>query len=207
MLTALFALCTWKLYPTSSGTVVFVKKLWYEVSVFITEKILFNFILHFENVVFGYFIQDNVNNEAFVINLFILLVKFHIHKCKFSNRNPVSQCFIKNWKAIFVPFKVALIERLSKLSVCVLSSKYLSNVKVMHVCLFFFVFFFIFFIFIYFILFPWLYIVCVLFCICCLRHNKKKKKKKKNVFKRIDSQDFPVVWLLPSRVEEIAYLL
>ncbi len=32
---------------------------------------------------------------------------------------------------MFVPFKVALIEKLSKLSVCVLSSKYLSNVKVM----------------------------------------------------------------------------
>ncbi len=52
--------------------------------------------------------------------------------------NPASQCFIKNWKAIFVPFKVALIEKLSKLSVCVLSSKYLSNVKVMLVfkCIF-----------------------------------------------------------------------
>ncbi len=79
-----------------------------------------------------------MNNKAFVINLLVLLVKFHIHRCKFSNRKPVSQCFIKNWKAIFVLFKVALIERLSKLSVCVLSSKYLSNVKVMHVfkCIF-----------------------------------------------------------------------
>ncbi len=46
--------------------------------------------MHFENVVLGYFIQDNVNNKAFVINLFVLLVKFHIHRCKFSNRNP---CF------------------------------------------------------------------------------------------------------------------
>ncbi len=53
----------------SSGT-SFVQKLWY-VSVFISEKVLSNFILHFENAVFGYFIQDNVNNKAFVINLFI----------------------------------------------------------------------------------------------------------------------------------------
>ncbi len=79
----------------------FVKKLWYEVSVFITEKILFNFILHFENVVFGYFIQDNVNNEAFVINLFILLVKFHIHKCKFSNRKPCFTVFYKELESYF----------------------------------------------------------------------------------------------------------
>ncbi len=37
-------------------------------------RLLSNFILHFENVVFGYFIQDNVNNKAFVINLLVLLV-------------------------------------------------------------------------------------------------------------------------------------
>ncbi len=42
----------------------FVKKLWYDVSVFISEMVLSNFILHFENVVFGYFIQDNVNNVS-----------------------------------------------------------------------------------------------------------------------------------------------
>ncbi len=42
--------------------------------------------LHFENVVFGYFIQDNVNNKAFVINLLVLLVKFHIHRCNFEQK-------------------------------------------------------------------------------------------------------------------------
>uniref|UniRef100_A0A672KZU7 Insulin gene enhancer protein ISL-2A-like n=2 Tax=Sinocyclocheilus grahami TaxID=75366 RepID=A0A672KZU7_SINGR len=72
-----------------------VKKVWYDVSMFIKEKVLFNFNLHFENVVFGYFKYDNVDNEVFVINLFILLVKFHIHKCTFSNKNPCFTVFFK----------------------------------------------------------------------------------------------------------------
>ncbi len=72
-LTALFALYTWKL-PHIFWHCSFVKKLWYDVTVFISEKVLSNFILHFENVVFGYIIQDNVNNKAFVINLLVLLV-------------------------------------------------------------------------------------------------------------------------------------
>ncbi len=94
----------------------------------------------------------------------------------FRTENPVSQCFIKNWKAICVLFKVALIERLSKLSVCVLSSKYLSNVKVMHVfkCIFILRYLINIIYFTFFFLFPWRYIV-VLFCLCCSRHNKKKK--------------------------------
>ncbi len=79
----------------------FVKKFWYDVSVFISEKVLSNFILHFENVVFGYFIQDNVNNKAFVINLFVLLVKFHIHQCKFSNRKPCFTVFYKELESYF----------------------------------------------------------------------------------------------------------
>ncbi len=62
---------------------------------FITEKVLFHFILHFENVVFGYFNQD------FVINLFILLVKFHIHKCKLSNRKPCFTVFYKELESYF----------------------------------------------------------------------------------------------------------
>ncbi len=97
MLIALFALCTWKLYPTSSGTVVMLKNIWYDVSVFITEKVLFNFILHFENVVFGYFNQDSGNNKAFVL----LLVKFHIHKCTFSNRKPCFTVFYKELESYF----------------------------------------------------------------------------------------------------------
>jgi len=50
---------------------------------FIKDKVLFNFVLHFENVIFGYLKYDNsVIKEAFVINLIIVLLKFSIHKCK-----------------------------------------------------------------------------------------------------------------------------
>ncbi len=60
-------------------------------------------------------------------------LSFTFISVNFLTENPVLQCFIKIWKAIFVVFKAALIERQSKLSICVLSSKYLSNLKVMHV--------------------------------------------------------------------------
>ncbi len=56
----LTALCT---VPHIFWHCSYVKKLWYD------EKLLFNFNLHFESVVLFY--QDNMNNEAFVINLFI----------------------------------------------------------------------------------------------------------------------------------------
>lgn len=98
---------------------------------FIKDKVLFNFNLHLENVVFGYF--NYGNNEVFVI-LFILLVKFHIHKCKFSNKNPVLQCFIKSWKITCVLFNIVLIERQLKQSVCVLYLKLFEYCKG-HACL------------------------------------------------------------------------
>ncbi len=92
----------------------------------------------------------------------------------FQTENPVSQCFIK--KAIFVLFKVALIERLSKLSVCVLSLKYLSNVKVMHVfkCIFILRYL----INIIIIFFP-LALYCLLYCSVCVVQGIKKQTKKK----------------------------
>ncbi len=95
----------------------------------------------------------------------------HLH---FQTENSVSQCFIK--KAIFVLFKVALIERLSKLSVCVLSSKYLSNVKVMHVfkCIFILRYL----INIIIIFFP-LVLYCLLYCSVCVVQGIKKKTQKK----------------------------
>ncbi len=66
---------------------------------FIKEKVLFHFNLHL--VVFGYFNYDNVNNEAFVINLFILLVKFHIHNSKFSNKMPCFTVVYKEFENYF----------------------------------------------------------------------------------------------------------
>jgi len=42
-----------------------------------------------------------VFKEAFVINLLILLVKFHIHKCKFSNKKPLFSVFLIEFENIF----------------------------------------------------------------------------------------------------------
>ncbi len=46
-----------------------------------------------------------MNNKAFVINLFVLLVKFHIHRCKFSNRKPGFTVFYKELESYFCTFQ------------------------------------------------------------------------------------------------------
>jgi len=44
------------------------------------DKVPFNFVMHFENVIFDYLKYDSSEfKEAFVINLIIVLVKFYIH--------------------------------------------------------------------------------------------------------------------------------
>ncbi len=53
---------------------------------FIKENLLYHFNYYYENVIFGYFNFDRLNNEAFVITMLVLFVKLHIHKCVFSNK-------------------------------------------------------------------------------------------------------------------------
>jgi len=51
---------------------------------------------------FGYLKYDNsVIKEAFVINLIIVLVKFYIHKCKFSSKKPIFSVFLIEFKNYF----------------------------------------------------------------------------------------------------------
>jgi len=47
-----------------------------------------------------------VFKEAFVINLLILLVKFHIHKCKFSNKKPLFSVFLIEFENIFFYYSI-----------------------------------------------------------------------------------------------------
>jgi len=46
-----------------------------------------NFLLLYEHVIFVFLqYEKNVEKEAYIINLLIILGKFHIHWCKFTNR-------------------------------------------------------------------------------------------------------------------------
>ncbi len=87
---------------------------------FIKEQVLFHFN------------YDNVNNEAFVINL-LILVKFHIHKCKFSNKKPFKK-FYKELENYFCTIQHSTNRQAIKTVHLCSISKSLSDVKVLHVC-------------------------------------------------------------------------
>ena len=69
----------------------FVKRLWTDVCNFIANHIEADFKLFWKDVLFGIF-DSNRNStrpkETFIINLILILAKFHIHKCKFTHKKP-----------------------------------------------------------------------------------------------------------------------
>ena len=73
-----------------------VQNLWIDVCNFIINNIVEEFKLFWRDVLFGLFDSDRIKgkpNETFIINLFILLAKFHIHKSKFSHSKPLFLIF------------------------------------------------------------------------------------------------------------------
>jgi hypothetical protein len=62
---------------------------WKDLSRYITDKLVSDLSLLWEDVQFGF--HDNKSkklNEIYLINLLIILGKYHIHKAKFSNSKP-----------------------------------------------------------------------------------------------------------------------
>ncbi len=69
---------------------------WIEFSNIINRNVLQGFSLLFKDVLFGFFnIQNDKINEYFIINLLLLLAKFHIHRSKFTHQNPLFIVFKK----------------------------------------------------------------------------------------------------------------
>ncbi len=69
---------------------------WIEFSNIINRNVLQGFSLLFKDVLFGFFnIQQDKINEYFIINLLLLLAKFHIHRSKFTHQNPLFIVFKK----------------------------------------------------------------------------------------------------------------
>ena len=68
--------------------------LWKDICTFITCFIDPKFALCIEHVLFGFFnYTSSQANQYFIINLIILLAKWHIHKCKYSNQKPLFVVF------------------------------------------------------------------------------------------------------------------
>ena len=69
-------------------------KFWKDVSRYIIDNIYSDFALCWENVLLGFVNhKSNKHKEFFVINLIIILAKFHIHKSKFSHKKPLFLIF------------------------------------------------------------------------------------------------------------------
>ncbi len=72
---------------------------WKKLCLFIRASILDNFSLLYKDVLFGFYhVDKNLKDKYFLINLFILLAKFFIHKCKFLSVKPPFPIFCKDLK-------------------------------------------------------------------------------------------------------------
>lgn len=78
------------------------KELWADLSRFTIDYLTKDFVLHWKNVVFGF--HDLFQKEGkccFLINLFLFLAKFFIHKCKYTKKIPSFIIFQKEIELYF----------------------------------------------------------------------------------------------------------
>ncbi len=75
----------------------YTQRFWYDIDAFVKLKLLSDFSIQMRNIIFGYFDSDPTKeNISFIINLILILSKFYIHKCKFSNCKPVFTVFLRD---------------------------------------------------------------------------------------------------------------
>ncbi len=75
---------------------------WIEFSNVINRNVLQGFSFLFKDVLFGFFnIQKYQINEYFIINLLLLLAKFHIHRSKFTHQIHLFIVFLKRGSTVF----------------------------------------------------------------------------------------------------------
>ncbi len=74
----------------------FTYKFWRDLHKYVTDSIFADFHLYYKNIIFGFHNFNQKDNKAFfLINMLLLLAKFHIHKAKFTNRKPELFVFLK----------------------------------------------------------------------------------------------------------------
>ena len=72
---------------------------WQDVCTFISRNILSHFSLTYVDVLFGFHsYAANSKDQYYLINLILLLAKYHIHKSKFANHKPLFLIFEKKFK-------------------------------------------------------------------------------------------------------------
>uniref|UniRef100_A0A3B5R4M7 Reverse transcriptase domain-containing protein n=1 Tax=Xiphophorus maculatus TaxID=8083 RepID=A0A3B5R4M7_XIPMA len=72
---------------------------WQDICTFISQRILDNFSLTYINMLFGFFsYPTNKTKHFYIINLILLVAKYHIHKSKFSNQKPRFSAFKVEFK-------------------------------------------------------------------------------------------------------------
>lgn len=72
---------------------------WQDICTFISQNILSGVSLTYVNVLFGFHSYPaNNKDHYYIINLLVLLAKYHIHKSKFANHNPLFLIFEKELK-------------------------------------------------------------------------------------------------------------
>lgn len=69
---------------------VHVATFWEKFCLFVRTSLLVNFSMGFKDVLFGCYNSDkNLKDKYFLVNLFIFLAKFSVHKCKFLSVKPI----------------------------------------------------------------------------------------------------------------------
>lgn len=78
---------------------VHVATFWEKICLFIRASLLVNFSMGFKDVLFGSYNSDkNLKDKYFLVNLFIFLAKFSVHKCKFLSVKPLFTVFCNDLK-------------------------------------------------------------------------------------------------------------
>lgn len=80
----------------------YTKVFWNSFCKFVTDFVYSKFSLFWKDVLFGFVdVEKNIEKEFYLINLLLLLAKYHIHKCKFSNNKPHFKVFFRELQQYF----------------------------------------------------------------------------------------------------------
>lgn len=76
-----------------------VQRFWKKMCDYIHDKIEKDFLLCWQNVLFGLFESNSKNSDAiYLINLLLLMSKYHIHSCKYSGKKTCFFAFHNSFK-------------------------------------------------------------------------------------------------------------
>lgn len=94
-----FALYSLKQFHIYSGTAVTQSCCGKILHKFVTQKVQRHFALYFECIILVFLkYESKYYEQAYLINLLLILGKFHIHRCKFSNQKTTFTVFYRQFE-------------------------------------------------------------------------------------------------------------